>query len=212
MNSEANWWNILEERSSSLFLVAGIILVVYGVANGIVTYTDVAVETSVLWFAYLFSFLGLLGLYPTLMVERPRLARVGAGAAVVGLLGVTLVSLMSAGQLAGIVSSPMPGLMAIWFLALVGFIGGYLAFGLAALRSDTYSTIDGLVLSVPGVIIVVMLLHLVAGLEQPWSVFVVSSGQAMAHLAIGATLRQQVSQPESEEQPDETPARATSDV
>lgn len=212
MNNEVTWWGVLEERSSSLFLVAGVILVGYGAANGVVMVTDMVVVTSVLWFGYIFSFLGLLGLFPTLVMERPWLARVGAGTAVVGLLGVTLVSLLSAGQLAGVVSSPMPGLMPIWSLALVGFIGGYLAFGLAAIRSDEHSTTLGLVLTVPGVIVVVMLLHLVAGIEQPWSVFVVSSGQALAHLAIGATLHQQAAQPDSDEQTDETPARATSDV
>ncbi len=211
MNGGATRWDVLEERSSSLFLVAGTVLVGYGGANGIVTYTDVSVQTSVLWVGYVFSFLGLLGLYPSLARERPLLARVGAGTAAVGLLAVTLVSLLSAGHLAGVVPRPIPGGFAIWILSLVGFIGGYLAFGLAALRSDAYSTTAGLVISVPGVIIVLMVLHMAAGLEQPWSVFVVSSGQAMAHLAIGATLRQQSSQPESDEQTDDTAARAATD-
>lgn len=64
--------------------------------------------------------------------------------------------------------SPLPGLIAlpIWFLAIVGFIGGYLAFGLAALRSDAHSAIVGLVLSVLGVIIVLMVLQLAAGLGR----------------------------------------------
>lgn len=201
----------LEERSPVLFLVAGVVLLFYGAANGIVTFTDVSVQTSVLWFGYIFSFLGLLGLYPTLMGECPGLTRVGAGTSAVGLLGVTLVTLLSAGQLVGLVGSPIPGLFPIWILALVGFIGGYLAFGLAALRSDSYSTTVGLILSVPGVIILLMVLHMAAGLEQPESVFVVSSGQAMAHLAIGATLRQQASQPESEAQRDGTDVQVATD-
>lgn len=204
-------WEKLEDRSPTLFLVAGVVLVFYGAANGIVTFTDVSVQTSVLWFGYIFSFLGLLGLYPTLVKESPGPARVGAGTAAVGLLGVTLVSLLSVGQLVGFVGSSIPGLFPIWILALVGFIGGYLAFALAALRSDTYSTTVGLVLSVPGVIIVLMVLHLAAGLEQPESVFVISSGQAMAHLGIGATLRQQSSQPEQDEETDEPAARVATD-
>ncbi len=202
----------LETRTGSLFLLAGAVLVVYGAANGAVTFTDVAVRTSVLWFGYIFSFLGLLGLYPTLAKERPMLARVGAGTAVVGLLGVTLVSLLSLGQLVGSVAEPMPGALGIWVLALVGFIGGYLSTGLAALRSEAHSATVGFALLAPGIIIVLMLVHMAAGLEQPTSVFVVSSGQAMAHLAIGATLHHQASQPDENAEPkDATPTVGADD-
>lgn len=54
-----------------------------------------------------------------------------------------------------------------------------------------YSLTAGLVLLVPGIIVDQMLLHMVAGYDSPASVFVVSTGQVMTHLAIGSGHRQQ---------------------
>lgn len=203
--------DVLEERSPSLFLVGGAVLVFYGACNGIEAFTDVAVPANIFESGYVFAFLGLLGLYPTLADEGHRLARAGAGAATVGLVGVSLVSLRSFGHLAGLVSEYPAGWSAIILLVLVGFIGGYLALGLVALRSEAYSTTVGLVLTAPGVIVVLMLLHIAAGLDSSASVFVVSSGQAMAHLAIGETLRRQSSRPEEESTEKITPSVATDD-
>lgn len=205
-------WAGLERRSPALFLAGGALLVVYGTLNGIEAFTATAVPANVFETGYVVAFLGLLGLYPSLRADEPRLARVGAGAAGVGLLGVGLVSLRSIGHLAGLVPEYPAGWWAVVVLLLVGFVGGYLAFGLAALRADGHATTVGLVLLLPGLIVVLMVLHIAAGLDSPATVFVVSSGQAMAHLAIGETLRQQSSRPDGDESAEGvTPPVATDD-
>lgn len=192
-------WGTLEERSPTLFLVAGGLLVVYAAFNGVEAFTDVAVPANVFESGYVAGFLGLLGLYPALATERSLWASCGAVAGAVGFLGVVLVSLRSFGHLAGLLPEYPPGWSVVIVLVLVGFVGGFLAFGVAVLRSNVYSNLVGLALLAPGVIVVLMLLHMAAGLERPASVFVVSAGQAMAHLAIGSTLRQESSQPEGDE-------------
>lgn len=74
------------------------------------------------------------------------------------------------------------------FLPLVGFILGYFSFSIAIFRTDRYPRRIGFVLSVPEGIVVLMLVHIAAGYASPTSAFVISAGEAMAHLAIGATL------------------------
>lgn len=94
-------------------------------------------------------------------------------------------------------------------MALVGFVLGYLAFGATSLRSDVYSRTIGLVLLVPGIIVVLMLAHIAVGLDSPETAFVISAGQAMAHLAIGATLRAEAESADSEEMEAEAASDAT---
>lgn len=211
MRNNNTRWKKLEERSSTLFLAAGVVLVFYGAFNGIEAFTDVAVPTNIFESGYVFGFLGLLGLYPALAEKQPLLARAGLVAGAVGLLGVVLVSLRSFGHLVGLVPEYPAGWWAIIILLLIGFIVGFISVGLAVLRSDAYSRTAGLVLLTPGVIVVVMLIHIAAGLNRPATAFVISSGQAMAHLAIGATLHQESSRPEQAEQADEPATRVATD-
>lgn len=197
--------------SPRLFLVAGGLLVFYGAFNGLEAFTDVAVPANVFETGYVFGFLGLLGLYPTLADEEPRLALVGAVAGAMGLVGVVLVSLRSFGHLAGLGPRYPAGWGLVVALLLIGFVGGFLAIGVAALRSAAYPRRVGLAVLLPGVIVVVMLLHMAAGLDRPATVFVISSGQAMAHLAIGATLRQQAADPGDDEHSDEAVGQVATD-
>lgn len=202
---------MLEGRSWGLFLLAGSVLVFYGALTGVEAFTDMPVPANIFEAGYVLGFLGLLGLYPTLSEEQPLLARLGVVAAVVGLVGVVLVSLRSFGHLAGVLPEYPAGWSVIIPLVVVGFVVGFLSFGLAALRSDIYPRTVGLAVLAPGVIVVAMLLHMAVGWDRPASAFVISSGQAMAHLAIGATLRQQSRQPEGDDQPDNVAAQVATD-
>lgn len=172
-----------------LFLVAGGVLAVYATANGLWAFTDMVTEQNTLEIGYVLGFLGLLGLYPSLAGRSPRLARAGAVAAVCGIIGISFVSLNDLVQLTGIISGNLPGWSFFRFLPLVGFLGGYLSFGLASLRSAAYSQSISVLLLLPGLIVVVMLVHIVAGYASDLTAFVISAGEAMAHLAIGASLR-----------------------
>lgn len=186
----AKHWESLEARSPTLFLVAGALLVVYAAVFGTITFADPVVEQNVFKIGYVFGFLGLLGLYPTVVGRNPRLARVGAVAAALGLVAISAFTTNDLAVLAGLVSGGDPGWYVFFIpLALIGFLVGYLAFGVASLRSDVFPPVIGLVLLVPGLIVIVMLALILAGYADDQSAFVISAGEALAHLAIGATLR-----------------------
>jgi hypothetical protein len=186
-------WRWLETRSATLFLIAGMLTTIYATAHGIEAAMAMVLEPNPFEFGYVVGFLGLLGLYPTLAGRSPWLARVGAMAAVLGAVALSAFTLIHLADLVGLVSSD-PAAAPSWFgvfkpLALIGFVGGYLALGIASLRADVYSRTVGLLLLAPGIIVVWMIWTMVAGYADELTAFVVSAGEAMAHLALGVTLR-----------------------
>lgn len=185
-------WSLLERWSPTLFLVSGGILVVYATFNGLWAFTNVMPEGHGLEIGYVLGFLGLLGLYPSLARRSPWLARLGAFAAGIGVFASIYVSMNDYVQVAGLMAGNLPGWPYLRLLPLVGFLVGYLSSGIAALRSDAHSQTVGLLLLIPGIIVILMLGSIFTGhplLSRFQTVFVVSAGEAMAHLAIGATLR-----------------------
>jgi len=182
----------LERQSPTLFTVCGGMLVVYAAFNVLGPLTNVVPEGHGLEAAYVLGFLGLLGLYPSVARRSPWLARFGAAAAGCGIVAVAYVSVNDWVQLAGVTAGNLPGWSVLRLLPLVGFVVGYLSFGAASLRSGAHSRQLGLLLLVPGLIVVLMLVSIVTGhpvIPRLGTVFVVSAGEAMAHLAIGTTLR-----------------------
>lgn len=170
---------MLERRSPTLFLIAGGVLVIYAALNGLWAFTNMVTEQNGLEIGYVLGFLGLLGLYPTLVGRGPWVTRAGAVAAVCGIVALSFISVNDPAQLAGITSGNLPGWSVFRFLPLVGSIVGDLSFGVASLRSDTYPLSVGLLMT-PGLIVVVMLVHIVAGYASAFSAFVISAGEAMA--------------------------------
>lgn len=195
-------WGWLEARSATLFLVGGGLVVIYAAVNGTVALGDPMLNQNPFKFGYVLGFLGLLGLYPTLAERRPWLARTGAVAAVLGMVGLSVFVVKSLAALAGIVPVADP----VWYrflvpLPLTGFVVGYLGFGLASLGADVYPSTLGFLLLIPGLIVVVMLVHISLGYASDVTAFVISAGEAMAHLAIGATLRTRSSATDRDESP-----------
>lgn len=193
-------WDALEQWSPTLFLVCGSVLVVYAAFMGLWAFADLVPEGHGLEVGYVLGFLGLLGLYPSLVRRSPWLARIGAVAAGCGVVAILYVSVNDYVHLAGLTSENLPGWRVLRLLPLVGFIPGYFCFGIASLRSNVYSRRAGLLLLTPGVITVLMLVSIVTGhplLDRFQTVFVVSAGEAMAHLAIGATLQTEASASEN---------------
>ncbi len=203
----AKQWRWLEARSATFFLIGGALVVVYSALHGIEAATDMVLEPNPFEFGYVLGFLGLLGLFPTLAEDSPWLARAGAVAAVLGMVALTAFTVIHLADLAGLVSSDRAATPA-WFdvfipLALTGFIVGYLAFGVASLRSGVHSRAVGLLLLAPGLIVVWMLVQTAAGYAEEMVAFVVTAGEAMAHLAIGATLRTTSSATDRDDSPTE---------
>jgi hypothetical protein len=189
MDVSTERWRSLEAWSPTLFLVAGVILVGYATVNGVSAFTDLTIEQDIFEFGYVLGFLGLLGVYPRLADRSPKLARAGAVAALLGLIAFIGVTLTNVGYAMGVLSTERPA----WYPVVIvfgvaGFVPGFLLFGVASLRTGAHPRIVGVLLLVPGIIIALMLVHIYAGLDSPVTVFVVSAGQAMSHLAIGTTL------------------------
>lgn len=184
----------LERSSPRLFLAAGALLIVYASLNGLSVFADLATKESGVEFGYVLGFLGLLGLYPSLVHRSPWLVRSGAAAAISGIVGITAISAVEVAQLVGITLGTPSAWPLFVFLALVGFILGYLSFGVAILRTGRYSKSIGYLVLIPGIIVVFMFVHIAVGFASDLTAFVISAGEAMAHLAIGATLRTESSQ------------------
>jgi len=196
-------WETLERWTPRLFLLSGGILVIYATFMGLWAFADLVPEGHGLEIGYVLGFLGLIGLYPSLVRRSPWLARVGAVAAGCGVFAILYVSVNDFVHLAGLTSGNLPGWQFLRLLPLVGFILGYLPIGTASLRSDLYPRTVGLLLLLPGIITVLMLVSIVTGhplLSRLQTVFVVSAGEAMAHLAIGTTLQTRASSTDDEEQ------------
>lgn len=179
----------LKRWSPRLFLAAGGLLVVYASLNGLWAFADMATRESGFQFGYVLGFLGLLGLYPSLVIRSPKLSRLGAAGAASGIVGITAITVLELAQLGGMVSGTPPGWWLILLLALGGFLLGYLSFGTAILRSGYYPKSIGILVCLPGIIVVFMVAHIAAGLASEVTAFVISAGEAMAHLAIGATIQ-----------------------
>lgn len=189
----------LERWSPWLYLVAGSVLAVYAALNGLVAFTETAVEPKLFQAGYVAGFLGLLGLYPTLADRRPWLAGVGALAASLGLVAFSVFTVTNLVELLGLGSGDPPGWTVFTAMAAGGFVVGYLAVSIAVLKTGVYSRTVGFLLALPGVIIVLMFATIALGVVSPESVFVVSAGQAMTHLAIGTTLNSEAGSAPQEE-------------
>jgi hypothetical protein len=190
-------WATLERSSPTLFIAAGALLVGYAALNGVAALTDVAytsVEDILGPAGLALGFLGLLGLYPEGADRHRGLARVGAVCAGLGLVSFAVIVAGSLAEFAGLGPSEPP---AVLLLVATGMIPGYLSFGAVSLRSPDHVRPLGYLLLVPGVVFAAMLsqpfvygqLGLLSETTMAWSNFVISSCQALGHLAIGYTLR-----------------------
>lgn len=185
---------VIEEKSALLFLVAGGLLIVFAALLGVEAVTDRAAPEDIFGpGGFAIAFVGLLGLYPTLADKTPWLARVGALFAAVGSVGAAGTSLGSLGSFMGVLPEDPPAWAAIFMLAMViGMVPGFISFGVASLRTDIQSRTTGFLLLIPAIIFAVMFSGTVHSVvNDSLANLILSSGQALSHLAIGLTLRSQ---------------------
>lgn len=180
----------LERWSSQLFLLGGVIVVAFAVIEAVPAFTDSSfpLVRNVLTIGYVLAFIGLIGQYRALSGTQRWLARVGAGAAFLGAVGFSFNSLVSLGQLGGIIPREAPAWTNAFVpLAIIGMVIGYLAMGTASLRSDVYSRGLSFLLLVPGTVFVLLFIGVFTiGLGQ-WG-FIFSGTEALAILGIGYLL------------------------
>lgn len=187
----------LERWSAPAFLVAGALFTGFAVRNGIIAFGSGFSEqvTAALYLVFvvpaeLAAYMGLLGLHARLSDSAPRLA--GGGAVLVGVAAVAVLGFGGAASTALLGSGPPepPAIAGLLFLVtILTTILGFVLFGVASLRADVPSRRLGLVLLVPPTTYFLMMAGTVVGYTPEWSTFVLSAGQAAAHLGIGVVLR-----------------------
>lgn len=185
-------WESLNRRSPGLFLLGGVLLVGYATFNGIDAFTThayPAVENVFGPAGFTLGFFGLLGLYPRLVEGNPRLARLGAVSAGLGAAGFAVIIAANVGRIFGIAADNPPAWAGIFFAMIaIGMLLSYLLFGVSTLLADGYPRRFGLLLFGPLVVFGFMLASSRSGLFTQGLAVAISSGQALAHLAIGYTL------------------------
>ena len=184
-------WGALERTSATLFLVAGGVLVVHAITHGLEAFSGFAYpwhhEFPFGVAGMALGFVALLGLYPRVVERLPKLARVGASVAVLGGIAWVVMGLVIFAEELG--AEPPAVIGAVGLVMIVGVILGYLAFSIAGLRTDAVSRITGLALLTPVMVMIANIGVGIAGFGSLAGQFVIATGFALAHLAIGVTLR-----------------------
>lgn len=177
-----------ERWSVLLWFGSGVVGIVYAALYGMEVFTGTypAVRGFLGPIMNVLGFAALLGLYPVVVDRRPWLARIGGVCAVLALVGATVGFLAAA----GVVSQEVFWVGASQLLFVVGGMSlGFLAFGVASLRSAIHSRTVGLLLLVPVAVMILNLGIVVAGYASPEGRLLVSGLWAVTYLAIGVTLR-----------------------
>jgi len=181
----------LEQQSATLFLVAGGLMVVHTGIHVLIAFTNTTYplhhEMPFGFLGHLLAFVALLGLYPQLVTRSPKLTRAGAGVVVLAMVGWLVVGTMTLAESLGVSLPAWLGAIAPLFI--LGFILGYLALGIASLRTDIVTRTTALVILSPVVVMIYnMSVALTTGGTREGQI-IVAGGFALTHLAIGVALR-----------------------
>lgn len=182
---------------ATAFLIAGAFLVAFVVRNVIIAWgggfsetTEAALYVATVAPTELAAYAGLLGLYPEMSERTPRAAGAGVIFASIAAIAVVGFGVGSVPPLLASGSPEPPGIVRLlWIVMLITTILGFLTFGIASLRSRVPSRTVGALLLVPPITYIVMMAGGILGYTPPWSTVALSAVQAVAHLAIGLTLR-----------------------
>ncbi|MFB6137625.1 MAG: hypothetical protein ABEJ42_04710 [Halobacteriaceae archaeon] len=190
-------WSPLERYRATAFLTAGVLFAGFAVRNGVIAFGGGLTEwqTMATYAAFvvpgeLAASLGLLGCYRRFEAGSPRLTR--AAAVVVGVVFLSMVgfAVTTASILAGsAVPEPSPVNQLLYLVSVLGTVLGFVLFGVSGLRGDRADRRLAVLLLVPPATYVVMIAGIAAGFTPEWSTFLLSAVQAVAHLAVGVTLR-----------------------
>lgn len=186
-------WTVLEAWSATIYLVAGVVLVVYASMLGYQAFVDPSVnfhdnEAGIVGpLGFGIGFVGLLGLVPSLSEYSPRLVKAGAILAGLAVVGWTAVVLSG---LAGRIGVEVPtAVQALGFLGMLGMFLGYTVFGIATLRSGIGPRTLGVLLLAPPVLFLLLLLGNATTGGTAIGAVLISSGLCLTHLGLSYELR-----------------------
>lgn len=187
-------WESLERWSPTLFLLGGGLVVGHATVRGIEAFTGLVPPPDVFGPpGYLLALVGLLGLYPALVERSPRLVRFATVVAIGPLVGWMALTAGTVADAVGLVplTTVLPATFYVAHLLLL--ILTYALFGVASLRSGSYSRVLEFLLFVPALLMGALLVGATTVGHVAVGAFVIGSGQALVHLAIGGVLRAGVS-------------------
>ncbi|QLD86582.1 hypothetical protein HWV23_12875 [Natronomonas halophila] len=195
-------WNLLEERSTTLFRIGGLMFIIaaaFDVANILVGLEDLrsGVGQAFIAAGWIAALTGLLGLYPNLADQNRWLAGAGGVFAVIGVVGfvgngaTALVAFVR--DVPPTEAFPMFVLVGTIVGVLIGAILGFVSFSIVSLRSDVHSRALSILLLMPALFIITNFFVLSAlGVPNPRpsevTIFILS-GLALTMLAIAYVLR-----------------------
>lgn len=188
------WWRLLEQRRATAFLVGGLLMVIDAgfVAANIITGTGdfLLLGQAFVGAAWTAALVGLLGLYPGLVNRSRWLSRAGVVFAVIGVVTFAVMAVAVLVYYAGIPAGEYDAI-SVFFIpgVLLGSVLGFVAFGVASLRTDAYSRTLGVLLLIPAILVATNILRFVVGLEAVTITLGIVIGDALAMLALGYVLR-----------------------
>lgn len=186
-------WESLEKWRATAFLIGGAIFVgdVALVASHVAAGTEPgAFGQALVGAAWTASFIGLLGMYPSLASRSRWLARIGAAFAVIGGVTMAVMALASLGYSTGILGGALSDV--VMFLlpgVFLGIVLGFGVIGVATLRTEVYSRSVGLLFVV---LVLTFLFNLgsgIAGFGTLTTVLGVVVVLAVTKLALGYQFR-----------------------
>lgn len=193
VDSSTGVWDSLEDYSSTLFIAAGVVLIVYVGLLGYQAFIDSTMnfhdnEASVVGPAgFCLGAIGLLGLYPAVRDRSPKVAGAGAVVAALGAVGWFVIAASGLADLAGIEAPAW--LQAVGFAAFLEMLVGFPLLGIASLRTDAHSRLLGLLLMAPAIIFGAMIASGALTGGSGMGAVIISSGLTMVHLGVGYLLR-----------------------
>jgi hypothetical protein len=196
----------LERWSSTLFLIAGVLVVGHATLLGVQAFTEMTTPPDLFApLGHLVALVGLFGLYPALVDRSPTLTRAAAAVAAVPAVGWLVVSAAQVSELAGVLSPPTGVLPGVVFpVVIISTVLTYVLFGVTSFRTGVRSRTVARRLLVPAGLFGGLIVSIAVVGASALVGFLFTGGLVVAYLAIGQSLRIEIGPTNGE-----TPADAT---
>lgn len=192
-NVNTRRWETLESWRGTAFLIGGTIFVgdVALVASHVTSGTEpAAFGQALVGAAWTASFIGLLGMYPSLVAWNRWVVRIGVVCAAIGGITMAVMSLTSLGYATGTLGGNLSNVV-MFFLpgVFIGIVLGFGSLGIACLRTDMYAPSVGLLFLVLVVTFLFNLGSSIAGFGTLMTVLGVVTVLALTKLTLGYLFR-----------------------
>jgi len=187
-------WATLERHRSTAFLVAGLMFAI-DVAIVSAVMTTASEDLMLLGQAFIAAgwtagFVGLLGVYPGLADRRRRLARVGLGCSLIGIVVFAVMAVASLAYFSPLLSGDLSTLVPLFLPGvIIGSVIGFITVGATTLSTGAHARPVGALFVVLGLFPVVNIGSGIAGFQSLTATLAIVTGLTLCNLAVGYLLR-----------------------